>query len=120
MSDERSSTKPSPFTKRELLSRLRSIQRTLHGSRAVAQVKRLSDRERRDFVASRLLLDRVIIDLDRAVMKEIRTELEMQTKRLHAGLRAIEESIRSLEDAVKWAKMVNQLLGALTKAVPLL
>ena len=105
------------YTKRELLSQLREIERRLYSSRVLDEVTQLDDVQKQEFVASRLHLAHVITRLNTQVMREIREQLDLQSAELREALGVLNDSLRRLEEAPEWAGLLNRILVVLGRVV---
>lgn len=108
------------FTKSELLSMLRDVEKQLYSRKVEQKIAPLSVEERQQFVASRLHLTSVIATLNAALMRDIREDLDAQSASLRQGIADLDGSLKALTDAKQWASAVNGVITLLGNVVSLL
>lgn len=108
------------YTKTELVATLRDLRQQLYSPQVEARVKELNFTERQDFVAARLHLTELITEVNQALMRDIREELEKQSPALRQGIASLKGSLDRLNAADQWAAAVNQVVGVLGRIVPLI
>lgn len=108
------------YTKTELVATLRDLRQQLYSPQVEARVKELDFSDRQDFVAARLHLTELITEVNQALMRDIREELEKQSPALRQGIASLKGSLDRLNAANQWAGAVNQVVGVLGRIVPLI
>lgn len=108
-------TAQQPYSKAELLQRLRVIEERLFSDAVEVKVRELPADERQTFVSARLSLSKLILEVNASLLADIEQGLAAHSGPLRDGIDGLDQALEKLEAAVRWAGAINGVIGVVGK-----